>query len=78
MAVELGTVVQDRFTGFRGLATARTEYLYGCVRVFVEPQTLHQGKPLEGQWFDEQRLSEASEAKAGGPAPAPPDRPTPF
>lgn len=67
LALKLGTKVTDRISGFTGTATARTEYLYGCVRVLVEPVGLHDGKPVEGQWFDEQRLSTASDAPRGGP-----------
>lgn len=65
--VKLGDRVTDRISGFSGIATGRAEYLYGCVRVQVEPEALHDGKPVESQWFDEQRLTDASPAKAGGP-----------
>jgi hypothetical protein len=78
MMVKLGTVVTDSLTGFTGTATSRTEYLFGCVRVYVEPTGLHDGSPIEGQYFDEQRLTTKSAAKVGGPAPAPrrnPDAP---
>ena len=35
--IELGEKVKDTITGFTGIATARTDYLYGCIRVEVEP-----------------------------------------
>jgi hypothetical protein len=74
MAVKLGEKVKDTLSGFEGTATGRAEYLYGCVRVQVEgvkPDS--DGKPVE-VWFDEQRLTEASEAPVGGPRGAPPSR----
>jgi hypothetical protein len=72
--VNLGANVTDRITGFSGIAIARTEYLYGCVRVCVEHGKLRDGKPIEGQWFDEQRLSATSKAKSGGPGAVAPSR----
>lgn len=72
--IELGQKVQDSLTGFEGVATARTEYLYGCVRVLVEPGLLKDGKPIEGEWFDEQRIDADSEVKTGGPGRVAPDR----
>ena len=70
--VKLGTRVRDSITGFAGIAVCRTEYLYGCVRIGVEPQELQNGKPVESQYFDEQRIEEASTAESGGPQPDPP------
>ena len=77
MGVTLGSIVVDSLTGFAGTATARTEFLYGCVRILVEPKELKDGKPVEGQWIDEQRLTAVSKAKRGGPGPTPPARPAP-
>jgi hypothetical protein len=72
--IELGTRVKDSITGFSGVATARTEYLYGCVRVAVEPTELKDGKPIESVWFDEQRLAKDSPAQSGGPGIVAPNR----
>ena len=74
MAVKLGDKVTDYITGFSGIVTARTEYLYGCVRVAVEPTELREGKPVESQYFDEQRVDPQSEVKTGGPGDFPPSR----
>jgi len=73
--VELGKIYKDEFTGFSGIATARTEFLYGCVRVCLESKKLDkEGKPLE-IWFDEQRLVTKTKASGpGGPGPNPPKR----
>ena len=65
--VKLGDKVKDAITGFEGVVTGRAEYLYGCVRCLVEPEGLHDGKPIDTQWFDEQRLTESSAAPVGGP-----------
>jgi hypothetical protein len=75
--VALGNKVRDSITGFEGIVIGRTEWLYGCTRLGVEPQKLHEGKPVEAQWFDEQRLtvltddkpqvSKDSKARTGGP-----------
>lgn len=75
--VKLGSNVKDTLTGFSGMATGRSEWLYGCTRIYIEPAEMREGKPIEGQWFDEQRVevikeqgpvvSADSDAKTGGP-----------
>lgn len=75
--VKLGSKVKDSITKFTGIATGRSEWLYGCTRIYIEPAEMREGKPIEGQWFDEQRIevikeqgpvvSSNSEAKTGGP-----------
>lgn len=54
--IELGTKVRDTITGFTGIITGRTQWLYGCVRCYVEPRELHEGKPVDACTFDEERL----------------------
>ncbi len=68
MAIQLGDKVKDRTTGFEGVVVARTDWLYGCTRFGVQSEGLHEGKPLEAEWFDEQALDECSE-EPGGPCP---------
>lgn len=76
--MELGDKVRDEMTGFEGIAVSRTEYLFGCVSIGVQPTGLtEKGKPRELEYFDEQRLSEASAAPVGGPGDHPPQRSTP-
>lgn len=80
--IQLGSLVRDSVTGFSGMATARTVYLYGCVRITVPPTALHDGSPVADEWFDEQRIevveprepvvSAASSATSGGPQNDPP------
>lgn len=78
MAIQLGSKVRDAITGFEGIATGRTDWLYGCTRITIEPDKLDkEGKPIEAQWFDEQRIevvkvdepkvSKDSSARSGGP-----------
>ena len=71
MGVKLGSKVTDSITGFTGIATARTEYMNGCVRVGIEAPLGADGKLLEVEWFDEQRVGEST-ATTGGPGPTPP------
>ena len=68
--IKMGQQVTDNITGFSGVAVARAEYLYGCVRVAVEGKE----KPGDAIWFDEQRLTGESPAKSGGDMPSPPRR----
>jgi len=56
MIAILGSRVKDRFTGFTGIAVGRTDWMFGCTRFCVESTELKDGKPVEQQWFDEQRL----------------------
>lgn len=67
MTTNLGSMVRDQMTGFSGVVIGRAEYLYGCVRVQVQPTGLLNGKPIEAEWFDEQRLDAESPAISGGP-----------
>lgn len=87
MTIKLGDRVRDCYTKFEGIASARTECLYGCARITIEPTELKDGKPVDAQWFDEQRIElvEAKEridhsggaVKTGGPMPAPKRIPDP-
>lgn len=63
MAIQLGSKVRDSISGLSGIATGRATFLYGCVRVLIEPQELKDGKPIDPVWFDEQRV-EVVEEKA--------------
>lgn len=75
--ITLGSKVQDTITGFTGIAIGRTEWQYGCARICVQSQELHNGEPIPPQTFDEQQLvvikeelpvvSPDSSAKSGGP-----------
>lgn len=53
-AIDLGGTYRDKISGFEGVATARYEYMTGCVRYLLESGG-KDGKPEEFV-FDEQRL----------------------
>lgn len=54
--IKLGSHVKDTLSGFEGIVIAVTHWLYGCNRYGVQPKGLHEGKPIEAQWFDEAQL----------------------
>lgn len=76
--VNLGSEVKDMITGMKGIAIGRTEWLYGCARVGIQPKGVtKEGKAKETVWFDEQGIKVLKEgkpivqitnsAKSGGP-----------
>ena len=79
MSLKLGDRVTDSITGFSGIAVARCEYLYGCISIQVQPESLKEenGKPKECAWIDEQRLDKTSVARTGGPQMHPSERERP-
>jgi len=54
--IELGYVVKDSVSGFKGVAVAKTKYLNGCNRICVQPEVKKDGKLPEQGWFDEPQL----------------------
>ncbi|TVY09911.1 hypothetical protein [Paenibacillus cremeus] len=56
-AIPLGTEVQDKVSGFRGKVLVVIENLHNCNQYWVEPPVDKDGKPRDGQWYDEGRLS---------------------
>jgi hypothetical protein len=77
--MNLGDVVRDKISGFSGVATGRLEYLNGCVRWAISPRILHEAKPVESQYFDEEQVEVVPDEKGvgfvrretGGDRPAP-------
>ena len=75
--IKLGNKVRDNITGFTGIAVGRTEWLFGCSRIGIQATELKDGKPVETEWIDEQRveviedlprvISADSAATSGGP-----------
>ncbi len=73
MSVNLGDKVKDKVSGFTGIATARHEYLNGCVRISVDPDKLgKEGAKGEGHVFDEPQLEIVKRAKVIVAQPAKP------
>lgn len=72
--IKLGMKVKDRVTGFTGIATAKVEYINGCVQFCVKPPVGVDGKMPEGEYLDVQQLEEVkgegvdlNQKKTGGP-----------
>ena len=57
----LGHKVNDKVTGFSGIATSVCFDLYGCVQVIINPGLDEKGKPQETFWFDVNRLNVSEE-----------------
>lgn len=83
MKVKLGQKARDTISGVEGVAVARTEWMYGCVRITVQPEGSKDGKPYEFFVADEPQLvaakaPAAKNAKVGhGPHPDPQRQPDP-
>lgn len=54
--IKLGDRVRDWVTGLEGIATARVEYLGGCIQYCVQPKVGKEGKMMESHCFDVGRL----------------------
>ncbi len=54
--IKLGSKVKDKVTGFSGILTSRTEYLYGANRLQIEAKVSKDGSAIITQWFDEPRV----------------------
>ena len=54
--IKCGSKVKDKITGFTGIVVARTEWLYGCMRLLVQPTKLEKGKVQDTVQFDEDQL----------------------
>jgi len=64
--IELGKKVKDSITGFSGVVTGRADYITGCRQYCVTPR-VSQGKMVESNWIDEDRLlKKPSEDKNNG------------
>jgi hypothetical protein len=74
--IGLGDKVRDKVTGLEGIVIARTEWMYGCVRLIVQPQKLHDGKPVDNYTIDEPQaeLIQAGAIQAQVAAPEEPRR----
>lgn len=56
MKIKLGNKVVDKITGFEGIATARIEYINGCVQYCVVPKVGADGKMPTCEYIDHQQL----------------------
>lgn len=78
--IELGKKYKDSPTGIEGVATAITEYEFGCRRVMLEVvgKDDNGNKQILEYTFDEQRLTVKSKATSGGPGSIPSMRSSPV
>lgn len=65
--IELGDKVKDTISGFVGVAIGRTQWIYGCDRIIVQPLVGKDGKMGENASFDEPSLTVVSKKKVKVP-----------
>ena len=53
---KLGDKAKDKITGFKGILTARCEFLTGCNRYCIQPTKLKNGQPIDSIYFDEAQI----------------------
>lgn len=51
-----GKKAKDKVTGFTGIITALTVYMYGCEQYLITPPVDKDGKRVNGEWFDSGRI----------------------
>lgn len=54
--LKLGDRVQDRISKFTGVVVAITDWLNGCRRITIQPESLHDGKPVDSHTFDSEQV----------------------
>lgn len=75
--IAMGTKVRCKISGYEGIITGRTEWLYGCLRYTVQSPGLKDGKPIDAIGSDEDALEVVGESIAepikarGGPTREP-------
>ena len=83
--VKTGDRVRDPLSELEGIVVARTDWMYGCVRVSIQPAEIKDGKPVDWVNLDEPQCEAVPKAKTAkrpdgakpaGPRPADPGRPT--
>jgi len=56
MKIKLGQKIRDIVTGMEGIATAKVEYLNGCIQYCLRPAMDKDGKLPEASYVDEGQL----------------------
>jgi len=75
--LKLGDRAKDQISGFTGVIVAMTEWLNGCRRITIQPESLHEGKPVASSTFDAEQVArvepgpELGPSRTGGPSIAP-------
>jgi len=52
----MGLRVEDKVTGTKGVVSAISFDLYGCIQAAVKPRADENGKSEDARWFDVRRL----------------------
>lgn len=60
--IKNGMTAKDVITGFTGLVTGTVQYFTGCNQVLLTPTITEDGKRLDSQWFDIERVELVSSA----------------
>ena len=63
--IPLGSTVSDKISGWVGIVTGRSEYLFQSPNVMVTPKEIKDGQPIGGAWFDESRFEVIEERRPG-------------
>lgn len=75
--IKLGDIARDKVSGFEGVVIGITQWLHGCERLIIQPQKLHDGKPIDALSFDLPQVElvagkdHVPQTKTGGPRPTP-------
>lgn len=69
--IELGDTVMDIYSGLKGSALAKTEFLNGCIQIDVQPPVDKDNKLPEGVGVDIQQLKLIKKADKNKPKPKP-------
>ncbi len=67
--IKLGQKVRDTITGKEGIAIGRTEWMYGCVRIVIQPKGGKDGVPFGTFNADEPQLEVIDKKAAPKPKP---------
>lgn len=51
-----GKEVKDKVTGFKGICTGQTRWMYGCDQYCITPKVDDKGKCGDSNWFDDGRI----------------------
>jgi hypothetical protein len=78
--MKLGTIAQDKITGFEGRVTGHCDYISGCNQSLLQPAIDKDGKFQEAHWFDDQRLVllDAEPLRLDNSKTPGPDKPAPI
>jgi len=61
--IKLGDKVRCKHTGFTGIATAKTEFINGCIQILVAPKWDGKSSTLEEMGIDSQSLEVVKKKK---------------